>query len=57
MKYPELKYLCKYCVADCARLEDETFEGTIRCSAFEPKEEGWHRKYMEELKKNESSNK
>lgn len=51
MKYPELKYLCKYCVADCARLEDEKFEGTIRCSAFEPKEEGWHRKYMEELKK------
>lgn len=51
MKYPELKYLCKYCVQDCARLEDINFTGTIRCHAFEPKEKDWYAKYREELKK------
>lgn len=50
MKYPELKYLCKYCVVDCARLEDINFTGTIRCNAFEPKEKDWYEKYRKELK-------
>lgn len=47
----EMKGLCKYCVGDCVRLENEKFEGTYRCTGFEAKEKNWYEKYREELKK------
>ncbi len=46
----EMIGICKYCIGDCIRLEDEQFEGTYRCKAFEAKEEDWYEKYRKELK-------
>lgn len=32
----DMQGICKYCVADCLRLEDEDFDGVYRCKNFEP---------------------
>lgn len=50
MELTEMKGLCKYCIGDCARLEDDNFEGTYRCTGFEPKEKNWYEEYRKELK-------
>ena len=28
--------ICKYCIADCLKLENENFNGVYRCKDFEP---------------------
>lgn len=35
----EMKGLCKYCVGECLRLEDENFNGTYRCKDFQGMEQ------------------
>lgn len=34
----DMQGICKYCVGDCLRLEDESFDGVYRCKDFEKKE-------------------
>ena len=50
----EMQGICKYCVADCLRLEDENFNEVYRCRNFEPNQiniKEVEEKIREELKK------
>lgn len=31
----DMQGICKYCIADCLRLENEDFNGVYRCKDFE----------------------
>lgn len=47
----DMKGICKYCVGDCLRLEDEKFNGVYRCKDFEANQVNY-----EELMRNEIEN-
>lgn len=49
MKQIDNKKLCKYCLG-CNKLEDENFEGVMRCKNFTAGVDNWQEKWKEELK-------
>lgn len=49
----EMSGLCKYCVGNCVRLENLDFNGTHRCTGFEPNLKdypNWRKDYENSLK-------
>ena len=49
MKQIDNKKLCKYCLG-CNKLEDEKFDGVIRCNVFIAGYTDWKEKWKEALK-------
>lgn len=49
MKQIDNKKLCKYCLG-CNRLENENFEGVMRCKYFIQGQADWKEKWKEALK-------
>lgn len=52
MKQISGEKICKWCLG-CNRLEDEEFEGVMRCRGFLAGERGWEEKYEKEIRKKE----
>lgn len=50
-QYYDMIGLCKYCIGDCLRLEDEKFNGTHRCENFVARYENWRERYSRDLRK------
>jgi hypothetical protein len=51
MKQLEDKKLCKLCIG-CNKLEDENFDGVMRCEGFIPGYEYWKEKYIKNIREN-----
>ena len=49
MKQIDNKKLCKYCLG-CCKLEDESFNGVMRCNNFAAGYADWQEKWKEALK-------
>lgn len=49
MKQIDSKKLCKYCLG-CNKLEDEKFDGVMRCNVFVPGYTDWQERWKEALK-------
>ena len=49
MKQIDNKKLCKYCLG-CCKLEDENFDGVMRCEGFIPGINNWQEKWKEQMK-------
>lgn len=47
----DMKGICKYCIGDCLRLEDENFDGVYRCKDFEANQVNYEELLREELRK------
>lgn len=47
----DMKGICKYCIGDCLRLEDENFDGVYRCKDFEANQVNWRELIEKELRK------
>lgn len=43
--------ICKYCIADCLKLENDNFKSVYRCRDFEPNQVNWRELIEKELKK------
>lgn len=50
MKQIYNKKLCKFCLG-CNKLEDEYFNGVMRCNNFMAGIDNWQEKWKEELKR------
>mgnify|MGYP005769243209 FL=1 len=50
MKQIDNKKLCKVCLG-CCKLEDENFNGVMRCKGFVAGQADWQEKWREALKK------
>ena len=48
MKQIDNKKLCYYCMG-CMKLEDEGFDGVMRCKGFIPGTDNWQEKWKKEL--------
>ena len=49
MKQINNKKLCKYCLG-CNKLEDENFNGVMRCKHFIQGQADWQEKWKEQMK-------
>lgn len=49
MKQIDNKELCKYCLG-CNKLEDENFNGVMRCKNFIAGQADWFEKWKEQMK-------
>lgn len=49
MKQIDNKKLCKYCLG-CNKLEDENFDGVMRCKYFAAGVAEWQEKWKEQMK-------
>lgn len=49
MKQIDNKKLCFYCLG-CNKLEDENFNGVMRCNGFMPDRAIWQEKWKEQMK-------
>ena len=49
MKQIDNKKLCKYCLG-CNKLEDEKFDGVMRCKNFVAGQADWQERWKEALK-------
>lgn len=56
MKQMEKDKICYYCMG-CNKLEDEKFEGTIRCNYFVTGRDNWHRDYTNAIKEKKNGKK
>ena len=53
MKQIYNKKLCYYCLS-CGKLENENFNGVMRCKHFIQGQADWQEKWKEALKKNDN---
>lgn len=53
MKQIDNKKLCKFCLG-CMKLEDENFDGVMRCKCFVTGMADWQEKWKEALKKSDN---
>lgn len=55
MKQIDNKKICFYCLG-CNKLEDEKFDGVMRCKNFIAGVYNWQEKWKEALKKSDNQN-